>query len=131
LGIGALVVLALVVLVAIVAPILWGSAGEVIDTTNINAAPRPEHLIGTDALGRDLLLRTLVATRLTIVLALGATAIALAIGIVLGAAPLLLGRQAGRFVITAVNIAIAFPAILLALCLATVLGVGALAAMAA
>jgi peptide/nickel transport system permease protein len=131
LGIGALIVLVLVIVVAIVAPIIWGSAAEVMDTTNINAGPSPEHLIGTDALGRDLLLRTLVATRLTILLALGATATALAIGIVLGAAPLLLGRQAGRFVIASVNIAVAFPAILLALCLATVLGVGAFAAMLA
>ena len=66
-----------------------------------------------------------------ILLALGATAIALAIGIVLGAAPLLFGRPVGRVAITAVNIAIAFPAILLALCLATILGIGAFAAMAA
>jgi oligopeptide/dipeptide ABC transporter ATP-binding protein len=131
LGVGALVVLALVILVAIVAPIIWGPAAEVMDTTNINAGPSAEHLIGTDALGRDLLLRTLVATRLTILLALGATGIALAIGIVLGAAPLLFGRPVGRVAITAVNIAIAFPAILLALCLATVLGIGAFAAMAA
>ncbi len=121
----------LVIVVAIFAPIIWGPAAEVMDTTNINAGPSAEHLIGTDALGRDLLLRTLVATRLTILLALGATAIALAIGIVLGAAPLLFGRPVGRVAITAVNIAIAFPAILLALCLATILGIGAFAAMAA
>ncbi|WP_430647806.1 dipeptide/oligopeptide/nickel ABC transporter permease/ATP-binding protein [Agromyces sp. GXS1127] len=128
-GLTAAVLLGLVLLVAIVAPILWGEAAEVTDTSDINAAPSPEHPIGTDALGRDLLLRTLVATRLTVVLALGATGIALVIGIVLGAAPLLLGRRLGRPVVAGVNIAVAFPGILLALFLATVLGVGEFAAM--
>ncbi|HEX5950143.1 MAG TPA: ABC transporter permease subunit, partial [Actinomycetota bacterium] len=131
LGAGAIVTLALVVVVAIVGPIVWGGAAGVVDTANINAAPGPGHPIGTDSLGRDLLLRTLVATRLTLLLALGSTAIALVIGIVLGAAPLLLGRALGRVVIAGVNIAVAFPSVLLALCLATVLGVGASAAMVA
>jgi oligopeptide/dipeptide ABC transporter ATP-binding protein len=131
LGAGAIVTLALVVVVAIVGPIVWGGAAGVVDTANINAAPGSGHPIGTDSLGRDLLLRTLVATRLTLLLALGSTAIALVIGIVLGAAPLLLGRALGRVVIAGVNIAVAFPSVLLALCLATVLGVGASAAMVA
>ncbi|MER7798351.1 dipeptide/oligopeptide/nickel ABC transporter permease/ATP-binding protein [Microbacterium sp. NPDC096154] len=126
---GAVLLLALVLLTAVLAPLLWGSAADLTDTANINAAPSAEHPIGTDALGRDLLLRTLVATRLTVILALGATAIALVIGVLLGAAPLLLGRTAGRFVVAAVNIAVAFPGILLALFLATVLGVGEYAAM--
>ncbi|GAA3659046.1 dipeptide/oligopeptide/nickel ABC transporter permease/ATP-binding protein [Microbacterium marinilacus] len=129
LGLGAALMLVVVLAVAIVAPLLWGQAAELRDTTNINAAPSLDHPIGTDALGRDLLLRTLVATRLTVVLALGATAIALVIGVVLGAAPLLLGRALGRIVVTGVNIAVAFPGILLALFLATILGVGEYAAM--
>ncbi|GGH45209.1 dipeptide/oligopeptide/nickel ABC transporter permease/ATP-binding protein [Microbacterium album] len=129
LGLAAALMLAAVLAVAILAPLLWGEAADITDTSDINAAPSAEHPIGTDALGRDLLLRTLVATRLTIILALGSTAIALVIGVILGAAPLLLGRTLGRVVVTAVNIAVAFPGILLALFLATVLGVGEYAAM--
>ncbi|MFD5226070.1 dipeptide/oligopeptide/nickel ABC transporter permease/ATP-binding protein [Microbacterium sp. NPDC058342] len=124
LALGALIMLALVLVVAILAPLLWGAAAVETDTSNINAAPSAQHPIGTDAVGRDLLLRTLVATQLTVVLALGATAIALVLGVILGAAPLLLGRAGGRLVIALVNIAVAFPGILLALFLATVLGVG-------
>ncbi|MDT0157964.1 dipeptide/oligopeptide/nickel ABC transporter permease/ATP-binding protein [Microbacterium sp. ARD32] len=121
---GAIIALVVVLLVAVLAPLLWGEAAVQTDTSDINAAPSAQHPIGTDAVGRDLLLRTLVATRLTVVLALGATGIALVIGVILGAAPLLLGRAGGRLVIAVVNIAVAFPGILLALFLATVLGVG-------
>ncbi|WP_159500131.1 dipeptide/oligopeptide/nickel ABC transporter permease/ATP-binding protein [Microbacterium sp. 18062] len=129
LGICAVIMLALLLSTAVLAPLLWGDAAEATNTSDLNAPPSAEHPVGTDALGRDLLLRTLVATRLTIVLALGATGIALVIGVVLGAAPLLLGRRLGRIVIAAVNIAVAFPGILLALFMSVILGVGEFAAM--
>jgi oligopeptide/dipeptide ABC transporter ATP-binding protein len=92
LGLTAAILLALVLLTAIFAPILWGAQAEVIDTDDILAPPSAEHPIGTDGLGRDLLLRTLVATRLSVVLALVATLVAVTAGLILGGAPFLLGR---------------------------------------
>ncbi len=126
---GAATILGLVLVTAVLAPILLGDAANATDTSQINAPPSADHPIGTDALGRDLLLRTLVATRLTVLLALGASGIALAIGIVLGAAPLLLGRRIGGLVSAGVNVAVAFPGILLALFFSTILGVGEVPAM--
>ena len=58
-------------------------------------ARRAEHWAGTDNLGRDIFYRVLVATRLSVVLALLATAIAVVVGLVLGTAPFLLGRRSG------------------------------------
>ena len=57
------------------------------DLTNINAGPSAEHWFGTDNLGRDILARVLVATRLSLGLALTATAIGLVVGVILGAMP--------------------------------------------
>src|SRR5262245_35745230 len=81
--------------------------------------------MGTDNLGRDIFFRVLVATRRSVELALIATAIGVVTGLLLGAAPLLLGARAGRWVTAIVNIAVAFPGLLLALFFAVIFGVGA------
>nr|SBO96758.1 Oligopeptide transport system permease protein OppB (TC 3.A.1.5.1) [Nonomuraea gerenzanensis] len=120
-GFGLLVV---VLSVAVLGPILWGERATVVDTGNLLAGPSAEHWIGTDNLGRDLFHRVLVATRLSIVLALGATAISIALGLLLGAAPMLAGPRLGRLVTWAVNVLVAFPGLLLVLFFAVIFGVG-------
>lgn len=123
LGITAVTLMALVVLTAIFAPILWGAQADVIDTDHLLAPPSAMHPIGTDHLGRDLLLRVLVATRLSLVLALAATVVTVIVGMILGMTPYLLGRT-GRAVTWFVGIAVAFPGLLLALFFAIIFGAG-------
>ncbi|TYP90415.1 dipeptide/oligopeptide/nickel ABC transporter permease/ATP-binding protein [Blastococcus xanthinilyticus] len=123
-GAGAGLLLALVLLLAVFAPLLWSDRAETFDTGSVLQGASADHWVGTDNLGRDLFYRVLVATRLSIGLALMATSIAVVIGLVLGTAPLLLGRRAGRLVTAGVNIAVAFPGLLLALFFAVVFGVG-------
>jgi peptide/nickel transport system permease protein len=123
-------VLVLVVL-AVVGPAVWGGAAEAVDVDALRDGPSAEHLVGTDGLGRDVLARVLVATRTSLGLALLATAIGVLSGVVLGALPAVLGRRAGRLVVAAVNLAVAFPALLLAIFLAVVFGVGSQGAVLA
>ncbi|TQS46835.1 dipeptide/oligopeptide/nickel ABC transporter permease/ATP-binding protein [Cryptosporangium phraense] len=125
------VLMAVVLVVAAIGPVVWGHGADAVDTDQILAPPSGAHWAGTDNLGRDILLRVLVATRLSIVLALAAVVITVVTGLVLGAAPFLLGRRSGRLVVAAVNIAVAFPGILLALFFAVVFGVGATGAVLA
>src|SRR5215218_2254090 len=120
-----------VLVLAVVAPILWTDQADAIDTSNILAGPSRDHWAGTDNLGRDIFFRTLVATRLSVELALAATVIAVAVGLLLGTAAFLLGRRLGRLVSAGINIAVAFPGILLALFFAVVFGVGATGAVLA
>ncbi|WP_061293032.1 dipeptide/oligopeptide/nickel ABC transporter permease/ATP-binding protein [Herbidospora cretacea] len=124
-GVAGLGLLGAVVFVAAFGPVLWGDQATVVDTGNLLAGPSAQHWIGTDNLGRDLFARVLVAARLSILLALAATAISLVLGIVLGAAPVLVGRRTGRFITSAVNVLVAFPGLLLVLFFAVVFGVGA------
>ncbi|MFC7110178.1 ABC transporter permease [Nonomuraea rubra] len=123
-GLAGLGLLVIVLSVAVLGPILWGERATVVDTGNLLAGPSAEHWIGTDNLGRDLFYRVLVATRLSILLALGATAISIVLGLVLGAAPMLAGPRLGRVVTWAVNVLVAFPGLLLVLFFAVVFGVG-------
>ena len=131
LGLAATVLTVVVLLLAVVAPILWSDDANAVDTANILAGPSVDHWAGTDNLGRDIVFRTLVATRLSVELALAATAIAVVVGLLLGAASFLLGRRSGRLVSAAINIAVAFPGILLALFFAVIFGVGATGAVLA
>jgi peptide/nickel transport system permease protein len=130
-GLTATVLMAGVLVLAVVAPVLWTDQANAVDTGNILAGPSAEHWAGTDNLGRDIFYRVLVATRLTVELALLATAIAIVVGLVLGTAPFLLGRRAGRVVTASVNLAVAFPGLLLALFFAVIFGVGAKGAVLA
>src|SRR3954454_6392437 len=120
-----------VLVLAVVAPILWTDEANAVDTSDILAGPSADHWAGTDNLGRDIFFRTLVATRLSVSLALSATLIAVVAGLVLGTASFLLGRRSGRLVNAGINIAVAFPGILLALFFAVIFGVGATGAVLA
>lgn len=81
-GAGMLVLLAAI---AVVAPVFLQGAAEQV-TGAVRQGPGPEHLLGTDQLGRNVLARSLVATRLTLAMAAGATAGQVFFGVLVGAA---------------------------------------------
>ncbi|WP_090051760.1 dipeptide/oligopeptide/nickel ABC transporter permease/ATP-binding protein [Lentzea fradiae] len=130
-GLASAVLLALLVLLAVFAPMLWGDRAAAIDTDALQQGASAEHPLGTDQLGRDILFRVLVATRLTIGLALLATVIGVGTGLLLGSLPAVLPRWAARIVTSAVNIAVAFPGLLLALFFAVIFGTGTVGAVLA
>ncbi|NYI77666.1 dipeptide/oligopeptide/nickel ABC transporter permease/ATP-binding protein [Nocardioides panzhihuensis] len=124
LGAAALLLLVAMVTLAVLGPAIWGDRAVQVDTDAIHQGPSAAHLLGTDGLGRDILARVLVATRMSLGLAALAVAIAVGLGTLIGAAPAVLPRRLGRLITGAVNIAVAFPALLLALFFAVVFGVG-------
>jgi peptide/nickel transport system permease protein len=130
-GIAASVLLAAVLLLAILAPILWTNRANAVDTDHLLEGASAQHWAGTDNLGRDLFYRVLVATRLSVELALLATLISIVIGLLLGAASVLVSKRFGRLMGAIVNVAVAFPGLLLALFFAIIFGVGARGAVLA
>ncbi|MGH4001455.1 MAG: dipeptide/oligopeptide/nickel ABC transporter permease/ATP-binding protein [Pseudonocardiaceae bacterium] len=131
LGTVSALLLVLLIGLAILGPVLWGEDAARANADALSQGPSASHPLGTDDLGRDIAFRVLVATRLSLGLALAATALGVTVGVLLGAAPTVLPRALGRLVTAVVNIAVAFPALLLALFLAVVFGVGATGAVLA
>ncbi|MEU0546234.1 dipeptide/oligopeptide/nickel ABC transporter permease/ATP-binding protein [Micromonospora sp. NPDC005979] len=131
LGILAVVLLAVVLGLTVLAYPLWHDRAHTVVPAEILQGPSARHPAGTDLLGRDILARVLVATRLSVGLALAATGIGVATGLLLGAATALAGKRVGRWIGTLVNIAVAFPNLLLALFFAVIFGVGAKGAVLA
>lgn len=81
-----LAILALIVLAALLVPPLLPWSFDAIDWTAVRAPPfTPGHPLGTDGVGRDLLARALVGTRVTLAVALAAALVALVIGVLWGA----------------------------------------------
>ena len=86
-ALASLVVLALLGLLSLIGPWLSPHAYDQLDWTALATAPSLQgtHWLGTDRLGRDLLVRTLHGTRLSLLIALLATAVSVAIGVTWGA----------------------------------------------
>lgn len=74
-----------------------------------NAAPSSTHLLGTDALGRDLLSRVLYGTRVSLLLAPAAALLSTLIAGVLGAAAGLLGGWCARVILALTDLSLALP----------------------
>lgn len=87
-------------------------------------APSAEHLFGTDQLGRDVFARVLYGAQYSLSLGLLATAIGLVGGILLGVAAGYSKGIADRAISRFLDILLAFPEVLLALILITILGPG-------
>lgn len=86
--------------------------------------PSAAHLLGTDALGRDVLSRTLHGARYSIPIAVVVVLVAVAIGSFLGALAGFFGGIAGSVIMRLVDVTLAFPPILLAMAVAASLGPG-------
>jgi peptide/nickel transport system permease protein len=119
-----LVTLALLVLVAVIAPAVLSEQARGFDVLQSNAAPSRAHLLGADALGRDILERIAVATRLSVGLAFLATLLGEAIGLPIGAGAALLSPRPRAIVLRTIDTMISFPGILLAIFIGAILGPG-------
>ena len=89
-------------------------------------APGGRHLLGTDALGRDLLARLIHGARPSLAVGLGATAVALLVGILLGAIGGLRGGLVDLAVVRLTDIVACFPPFILALAFVAAAGHGGL-----
>jgi len=84
--------------------------------------PSREFPLGTDEFGRDLLSRIIHGSRVSLQVAIIATAISAVVGIALGAIAGYFGGRIGHLIQAMVDISWAFPTVLLALFLIAVLG---------
>ncbi|MDX3520197.1 dipeptide/oligopeptide/nickel ABC transporter permease/ATP-binding protein [Streptomyces scabiei] len=124
------VILGLLVLVALVAPLLLRGPAETL-TGDTRLGPGAGHLLGTDAFGRDVLARALVATRLTLLMAAAATAVSFVVGVAIGALVHLAPGWLRETSLRLIDSAVAFPSLVLALVIAAVLGPGTMSAIVA
>lgn len=112
----------LLVLVAILAD--WIAPFDPLASNVRNALqpPSARHWMGTDQLGRDVLSRLIVATRLDLSIAVSAVALSFAFGAVIGGVSGYVGGGLDRWIGRTVDVLMAFPLFVLAMALVAALG---------
>lgn len=125
------IVLVIVVLVAIFGPLLAPFGVNATNVTNALQPPSAEHWFGTDDLGRDVFSRVLVATRVSLLVAVASVAFALVIGVVVGIVSGYARGWLDTVLMRGVDVMFAFPVLLLAMAIVAILGPGLLTTMLA
>ena len=87
--------------------------------------PSLQHMLGNDELGRDILSRIMDGGRFTLGMSVAAASLGLAAGLVLGATSGYFGGRIDAVVMTGINVMVAFPELLIAIAIISVLGSGA------
>ncbi|MGO1629480.1 MULTISPECIES: ABC transporter permease [unclassified Microbacterium] len=117
-----LLLVALTVIVAVVAP--WLSPYDPIatDSPNALAGASWQHLLGTDQYGRDVLSRTLEGGRFALLVALLATLVAVIVGTLIGTVAAYYGRWVDGGITRVLDAILAVPAVLAMLLIVSVFG---------
>ena len=120
-------IIAATVLVAVFAPLLapYDYKEQLFEGLTIEGAPLPPgdpFLLGTDTLGRDLLSRMMYGARTSLIVGVVSNGAAVLIGTLLGALAGYLRGWAGSVIMRFTDLMMAFPALLLAIALAAIIG---------
>ncbi len=116
--------LALLVLLALLAPWVTPYPYDAQNLQIASQAPRLAHWLGTDEFGRDVLSRIMYGARTSLSVSATAIAVSVFVGMTLGATAGYFGGMLDRTVTTVVDLSWSFPEILLALILVAIIGPG-------
>lgn len=124
LGMAGFIILALLVLVAVFAPLIapYDPVRQVL--SDALQPPSLAHLAGTDEFGRDIFSRLVYGTRITIQTVLSVSIIVGPIGLIIGVVAGFFGGRTDAFLMRATDIVLSFPSLILALAFAAALGAG-------
>ncbi|TDR80408.1 ABC transporter permease subunit [Paludibacterium purpuratum] len=119
-----LVILVLITLACVFGPMLLPHTYDSTDWDAISLAPTLQnwHWFGTDDLGRDLLVRTLIGGRISLMVGALATIAAVIIGVIWGATAGFMGGKIDNLMMRMVDMMYAVPYLLIAILMVTLLG---------
>lgn len=112
------VILIVLIVLTVGAPWIAPYGQNEIDLFNIKAPPSRAYLLGTDALGRDVLSRLLYGGRMSLAIGVAAALICSAVGILFGALAGYYGGWVDGAIMRFVDLMLAFPSIFLLLIIA-------------
>jgi oligopeptide transport system permease protein len=117
-------IMLLMLLAILFGPMLAPWEGDFTDWDNTSSPPSLEsgHWFGTDAVGRDILVRTLEGGRISLLVGFVATLVSLAIGVTYGAVSGYYGGLTDRIMMRSVDIVYALPFMFLVILLMVVFG---------
>ncbi|MBN1188843.1 MAG: ABC transporter permease [Dehalococcoidales bacterium] len=130
-NVAGLIIILLLLICAIFPSLLTSYDPNKMDLRSTLLEPSRDHLLGTDALGRDMLSRIIYGARTAVMVGLVALGIAAVSGMILGLAAGYLGGLVYTIIMRCIDALMVFPPMLLALTIAGMLGGGMLMVMIA
>jgi ABC-type dipeptide/oligopeptide/nickel transport system permease subunit len=122
-AVGGMIILAILILVAIGAPWIAPHDPYKMDlAAGVQPPNPPEHILGTDELGRDLLSRLIYGSRVSLRVGLIVVGIAGSIGVTLGAISGYYGGVIDQIIMRLVDVLFAFPFLVLAIAVVAIVG---------
>jgi peptide/nickel transport system permease protein len=115
-----LAITGVILVLAILAPVIAPYPFDGMNILTRLKPPSAAHWFGTDDFGRDVLSRTLIGARLSLLMGFGATFISFAIGVPLGLLSGYASRTVDEMIMRAMDVLMSFPPILLGLLILTV-----------
>ncbi len=119
-----MVIILIFIITAIFAPLLAPYDPDKVDMMNVLLQPSSDHWFGTDALGRDTLSRTIYGTRISLLIGVIVVLCGSAVGMVLGLIAGYYGGWVHAILMRIIDALMAFPMLILALLVASLLGEG-------
>ncbi len=123
-GMAGLIIISLFLTMAVLSPLIAPYNATKISLANSLQSPSLKHLLGTDELGRDMLSRLLLGSRLTLLITVGAVLIALVVGTTLGVVAGFRGGWTDIIIMRGIDMLLAMPTFLLAIAIVAALGPG-------
>ena len=115
-------------IIALAAPLIAPYDPETIDAGRVLAPPEFAHLLGSDALGRDVLSRVIYGLRASLLVSISAVLGSLALAVPLGLLAGYFGRWVDSGISRVLDLILVFPALLLAITFIAILGPGSVIA---
>lgn len=122
LAVAGLTALGIVAMVATAAPLLAPHSPTAIDGTAFRAAPSPEHPLGTDSIGRDVLSRLIYAGRVSLTVGLLAVSMYVVIGTTVGAVAGYAGGTVDLALSRIMDVMLSFPPLIIILFAVSIFG---------
>ncbi len=122
-----LTIIILMYLTAILAPLIAPYEYDKIDLEQVRAGPSPQHLMGTDELGRDVFSRIVWAARSAAFVSITVTGFGLALGIFFGVLSGYLGGRVDMLIMRLGDVLFAFPGLLFVFFIAATIRPGLIA----
>jgi peptide/nickel transport system permease protein len=120
-ALGAAVIVVMFV-VALLAELISPYNPVAVDFSAMLSAPSPQHWLGTDSFGRDVLSRLIYGSRTALLVGFGAAFIGATAGAILGVGSAYFGGRLDLYLQRLMDVFLAFPLIILALALVAILG---------
>src|SRR5918998_4244868 len=115
-------VMSIFIVMAVFAPVIAPYDPLQQDLAGKFAPPSRAHLMGQDELGRDILSRVIYGARISLTAGLAAVALATVVGTLIGVVAGYLGRWPDSVLMRLMDVILAFPSILLAIVIVSILG---------